>query len=145
MGELSILSDSSSNSVRRMSACLSVSDIKRSAEWYQNVLGFRPFLEKNFARFGAQVAYLQRGDFQIELVENKNFSPDRPPDPPLNTEKQGISQITFRVDRIDHIYEEMKKSDVEIAMRMSEVEDIHIKAFFIRDNEGNLIEFLEMD
>lgn len=79
----------------------------------------------------------------IELIEDKKWQPINRPNPPQHTTVQGVSQITFKVDDIQAVIEKVKNRPIDIAWDLIIVKDIGFKEFFIRDNEGNIIQFLE--
>jgi methylmalonyl-CoA/ethylmalonyl-CoA epimerase len=47
------------------------------------------------------------------------------------------------VKDVDAVQEAARLRGIEIAFEATSVTDLGIRAFFIRDNEGNLIEFIQ--
>lgn len=132
-------------SVSNLAACISVANLDETAKWYNETLGFRIFLSIDFPELSAKVAYLENdSNVRIELAENGNFISSPRPEPPGHTALQGVSQISFWVNDIDSIREKIRNASISVAMELITVDELGVKAFFIRDNEGNLIEFLEL-
>lgn len=123
-------------------AGLSVPDLAASIAWYQRVLGFT--LERNYMAesIPAAIAVLRNGSMRIELFELADAqlaSPDRGiPNQDLRT--HGHKHISFAVPDVQALSEEFERREVDI---------VWVKKFpfgtnmFIRDNAGNLIEFVE--
>ncbi|MEO1134848.1 MAG: hypothetical protein AAFX40_19375, partial [Cyanobacteria bacterium J06639_1] len=66
------------------------------------------------------------------------------PNPPQHTTIQGVSQVRFNVHNIEEVVERVKSHPgIQIAWDLIVVEDIGFKEFFIRDNEGNILQFAE--
>lgn len=129
--------------IQRLSVCIAVSNLEETAKWYVETLGFRVVQQQDFPSYSSRIAFLESRGFRIELVETNGLIPDNRADPPAHTQKQGLTQLSFKVNDIETAYEEAKKRDLTIALDLITVDAIGIKAFFIRDHEGNLIEFIE--
>ena len=125
-------------------ACLVVENLPASVEWYRHVLGFDVLQSQDFPEMGAHVVFLGSHGVELELVESENFIPARRPDPPIeHIRTQGISQLSFRVDDLETILERARSRNVQVALGLVDAKPLRLKAFFIRDNDGNLLEFVE--
>jgi ketosteroid isomerase-like protein/catechol 2,3-dioxygenase-like lactoylglutathione lyase family enzyme len=129
--------------VEKVSVCLCVGNLDATAKWYQDVLGFEVVNAQDLPKYFSRVMYLRTKAVFLELVENKNFVPSRRPDPPQHCISQGISQMCIWVDRIEETLNLVKEREIEIAFPLVSSNELEVKSFFIRDNEGNLIEFSE--
>lgn len=129
--------------VTQLSACLVVADLEATAEWYRQALGFKIFLQQDFPEYAARVAYLDTGAARIELVESHQFVSAPRPDPPAHTVAQGVSQLSFWVDNLDAIVARARQQAIPIVFGPVTVPVLGLKACFVRDNEGNLIEFIQ--
>ena len=129
--------------VSNLGISIAVKSLEDTSRWYQENLGFREVLRRDFLEYGTRIAFLESSGVRIELIEDQRWKPVFRPDPPQHTSIQGISQITFRVDGLEAIVERVKKRPITIAWDLIEVKDIGFKEFFIRDNEGNIIQFVE--
>lgn len=122
---------------------ISVPDLEASIAWYHDMLGFSVKARLTLESVGAKVAFLKHGGFQIELFEVPNAAPlpddRRYPDVDLRT--HGTKHIAFAVEDLKNVVDTLKERGVEIAMDVMNMPDG--KVAFIRDNSGNLIEFIE--
>jgi len=130
--------------IDNLHACIAVANLDESVNWYRNVLGFEPIQRQDFPELSSRVVFLESNGVELELVESKHFTPARRPDPPTNhVLTQGISQLSFRVNNIEEVLEQVKNRSIPTALDLVDAKQLRLKAFFIRDNEGNLIEFIE--
>jgi catechol 2,3-dioxygenase-like lactoylglutathione lyase family enzyme len=130
--------------VQQVSACISVADLDETAAWYSRVLGFETVAAKDFPEYAARVAYLEANGTRIELVEDQSFVPSTRPDPPRHCGKQGISQVALYVDDLPGVVDWLTSHGVAMAKPPATVDDLGLASFFIRDNEGNLVEFIQL-
>jgi catechol 2,3-dioxygenase-like lactoylglutathione lyase family enzyme len=129
--------------IRRLSVCLSVADLDVSLAWYQDVLGFRTRKVVPFPDLDARVAFVEAGDFRFELVQTLASTSVERPEPPGHTAVRGLTQLTLYVRRLDPVLERLAARNVDPAMPPVTVGALGIRAFFVRDADGNLIEFIE--
>jgi methylmalonyl-CoA/ethylmalonyl-CoA epimerase len=130
--------------INNLHACIAVGNLEESINWYRDVLGFQILQRRDFPELSARVVFLESNGVEIELVETKDFTSFQRPDPPQNhVLTQGISQLSFRVNNIEEVFERVKNRFIPVALELVNAEPLKFKAFFIRDHEGNLIEFVE--
>lgn len=129
--------------VKSLGISIAVFNLAATAKWYKEQLGFEEVLRREFPEFGTRIVFLETNGVRIELIEDKKWQPVNRPNPPQHTTIQGVSQITFKVDDIQKVIERVKSRPIDIAWDLIVVKDIGFKEFFIRDNEGNIIQFLE--
>ena len=130
--------------IDNLHACLAVGDLEASARWYGDVLGFAVRQRQDFPELGARLVFMESHGVELELVQSAHFMPARRPDPPADhVAEQGISQLSFRVRDIEGVLEKVRARSIPVAMDLVDAAPLKLKAFFIRDNEGNLIEFIE--
>jgi catechol 2,3-dioxygenase-like lactoylglutathione lyase family enzyme len=128
----------------RIHACLSVADLDATAAWYRTVLGFRIFQRFDYTQFPVRVAYLRLGEVELELVEAKGAKADRRGDPPADhVARLGISQLSFRVADAKAAAATLAKHGISAVFGPVHAPEFNLNAFFVRDNEGNLVEFIE--
>ena len=116
--------------------------LDESIAWYRNMLGFE--VEKRFHIPGQPVefAMMKRGDVHVELFEAENSKPLDPSrrDPNLDFRTQGNLHFAFQVPDVHALVDELRAKGVDIVW----VRDFEFGSnAFVRDNAGNLIEFLE--
>jgi hypothetical protein len=63
-------------------------------------------------------------------------------DPPAHTSLYGVSQFAFETDDVSTLKQELIERDVPIIWEF-ENEELGAKFLFIRDPDGNLIQFLQ--
>lgn len=123
---------------------ISVPELEASITWYRDMLGFSVAKRMTLDVVPAKIAFLNHGDFYIELFEIEGAAPlpedRRYPDQDIRT--HGTKHIAFAVQDVHEFINELKKRGVDIAMDVNMMEN---KAMaFIRDNAGNLIEIVEV-
>jgi methylmalonyl-CoA/ethylmalonyl-CoA epimerase len=121
---------------------LSVPDLEASIAWFAKVLDFT--VEKRFdiAAVPAKVAMLRRGELRVELFEvtGANALPAERREPNTDLKTHGNKHLAFAVQNVDAIASELKTRGADIVW----VRRFEFGAnIFIRDNAGNLIEFVE--
>ena len=130
--------------ISSLHACISVADLDATTSWYQDVLGFEIFQQHNYPDYAVRVVYMKSQGVELELVETQGSTLCRRDDPPAgHVALRGISQLSFRVDNAEQAAEQLKKRSINITFGPIHAAEFTLNAFFIRDNEGNLIEFIE--
>ena len=120
---------------------VSVPNLDESIEWYRSVLGFELETRVHLAHIPADIAFIRNGDMRMELFELAGATPlpesRRIPDEDLMT--HGNKHVAFVVD-------DARQFAAELAQRGADVVWVRDMpdgtAAFVRDNSGNLIEFL---
>ena len=121
---------------------LSVGDLAASIAWYENTLGFVLDRTYRIDAIPAQIAEMYRGDMRIELFEAEGAAPmseDRR-HPNLDVKTHGMKHVAY-------ITPDLKALTTELVAKGADI--VWIKEFpwgsnaFIRDNSGNLIEFVQ--
>jgi methylmalonyl-CoA/ethylmalonyl-CoA epimerase len=130
-------------SIKPLHVGISVPDIEASIAWYSEVLGFT--LESNFYMepIKSKVAFLKHGDFSVELFQADDAAP-LPEDrrtPNLDIRTHGTKHVAFSVKDVRQFVEGLKARNADIAMDVFPVGRDFVA--FIRDNAGNLLEFIQ--
>lgn len=121
---------------------VSVPDLEQAIQWWHNVLGFE--VERRFPipPIPAEVAMLRNGPLHVELFEVPNAKPlpseRRMPDTDVHT--HGNKHVSFAVASVKEFAEELRQRGADIVWVR---EMPHGSNIFIRDNVGNLIEFVQ--
>ena len=102
--------------------CITVSDLERSVQFYQDLLGLELVMTEESERSGddrskalgvpkakVKLAILRAGDAQVELIEYVTAK-GQPYDRSNND--TGAMHIAFQVEDIDAVYQRMVKQDV---------------------------------
>jgi methylmalonyl-CoA/ethylmalonyl-CoA epimerase len=121
---------------------ISVPDLDAAIAWYRNVLGFE--LETRFPipTTPVQVAILKNGPLRIELFQADGAKPlpqeRREPNQDLLT--HGNKHVSFAVDDVKRFVTVLRERGADIVW----VTEFEFGAnIFIRDNAGNLLEFVQ--
>ena len=122
---------------------LSVADLEGSIAWYEHVLGFRCQGRFNNPAIPAQMAMLRNGDMHVELLCVPSSAPVPPersvPDEDLKT--CGNKHISFACTDVPAAIEDIRSRGGDVIW-IRDHGDGRVNAF-IRDHEGNLIEFMQ--
>lgn len=123
-------------------AGISVANLDNSIAWYQHCLGFE--LEKKLyvEQIPAQIAFIKRDDFRIELFELADAHPlpsDRR-EPNLDIRTHGHKHFCLGVLDAKQAFAELRDKGADIVF---EAVIDGTPMGFLRDNNGNLIELIE--
>lgn len=139
---------------------ITVSDMKKSIEFYRDVLGLTYVgsitmegaatdLLFNREHCVADVAYLNGSDQllapPIELIQFVSGNVSREPS---SLHKTSISEICFRVEDMDAVYQELKSKNVEFLsppqfFDFSQQGFGKSKAVYLKDPDGIILEFMQ--
>jgi catechol 2,3-dioxygenase-like lactoylglutathione lyase family enzyme len=122
---------------------VSVKNLEESYAWYRDQLGFREVRRRSFPEYGTTILFMEANGVRIELIEDAKWQPVNRLNPPQHSHQQGVCQIAFKVDDIQAVLERVKSRSITIAWDLLVLDDMGFKEFFIRDNEGNIIQFAE--
>lgn len=121
---------------------ISVPNLDDAIDWYGSVLGFA--VERRFPipSIPAEVAIVRNGDLRMEIFEVPGASP-LPQDrrqPDTDNRTHGNKHVSFVIENVEAFGAELERRGADIVWikRMQ-----HGANIFIRDNAGNLIEFVE--
>jgi catechol 2,3-dioxygenase-like lactoylglutathione lyase family enzyme len=121
---------------------LSVADLTASISWYERVMGFVVDRRYRIEAIPAEVAEMYRGDLRIELFEVPDAAPmaeDRR-HPNRDVRTHGHKHVAYVTPDLKHLVADLTAHGADI---------VWVKEFpwgsnaFIRDNSGNLIEFVQ--
>jgi methylmalonyl-CoA/ethylmalonyl-CoA epimerase len=121
---------------------VSVPDLAASIAWYRDMLGFEVDQRMRIDAIPADVAMLKRGPLRVELFEVKGAAalPEQRRDPQTDPHTHGNKHVAFAVEDVDTIVAELTERGADIVF----VGGMPFGTFvFIRDNAGNLVEFVQ--
>jgi methylmalonyl-CoA/ethylmalonyl-CoA epimerase len=126
---------------------ISVGNMDESIAWYQKNLDFEFLWCKDFPPINTKIAFLQHGDFRVELFEhyNTNEIPPYRKHPLTDMQFQGTKHICFVMNSgLEDLFKQLKINEVKIMMgpMLSPPKDALMG--FIQDNTGNLIEIIQL-
>ena len=121
---------------------VSVPDLDAAIAWWRTVLGFEVEARFPIPAIPADVAMLVNGPLHIELFQVAGAKPlpaeRRQPDTDVYT--HGNKHVSFAVDDVGEFAAELRLRGADIVW-VKEMK--HGSNIFIRDNAGNLIEFVQ--
>ena len=121
---------------------ISVPDLEASIEWFARVLEFEVENRFEIPPIPAKVAMLRRGNLRVELFEvpGARSLPEERRQPNTDLRTHGNKHLAFAVKDADATAEVLKARGADIVF----VGHFDFGAnVFIRDNAGNLIEFVQ--
>jgi methylmalonyl-CoA/ethylmalonyl-CoA epimerase len=121
---------------------ISVPDLDASIDWFSRVLGFEVETRMDIKEIPAKVAMLRRAELRIELFEAPGATPlpRERREPNTDPHTHGNKHVAFAVPNVDAFVAELRQRGADIAL----VGHFDFGSFvFVRDNAGNLIEFVQ--
>jgi methylmalonyl-CoA/ethylmalonyl-CoA epimerase len=121
---------------------VSVPDLDAAIAWWRSVLGFEVLERFPIPAIPADVAMLQNGPLHIELfqVPGAKSLPDERRQPDTDVYTHGNKHVSFAVENVLEFAAELQRRGADIVW-VKEMK--HGANIFIRDNAGNLIEFVQ--
>lgn len=131
--------------IRPDHAGISVGDLEASIAWYRDMLGFELMRVVDIpdAEEAGTVALVRRGDFILELfcLPGAAPLPEERRHPATDLLTHGIKHVAYAVPDIAALMDDLKAKGVDV------VWDVVVRdgspCAFVRDNSGNLVEFVE--
>jgi methylmalonyl-CoA/ethylmalonyl-CoA epimerase len=122
---------------------ISVPDIEASIAWYERVLGFKLARRGVIESIPAQIAFLKHGAMHVELfqVAGAKSLPTERREPDSDVHTHGNKHVCFAVADVHAFAEELKRRGADIVW-LKEHKNGGANVF-IRDNAGNLLEFMK--
>ena len=131
--------------IRAEHVMISTDDYDGTIAWYREMLGFAVRHEWTVPEFpGVQLAYIELNGFIIEVVGTPQAFQEQmtPPDLATALSDRGFGHLAFLAADVDAVAEELEQRGAEIILPPTSFPDSGRRLIFIRDNNGNLIEFL---
>lgn len=124
-------------------ATISVSDLNKISDWYQNVLGFQFSRRIDFDKYGVHIHILELNGFGLELIEKQGAKSkkERMPDLVDSTLLHGLTKIAFFVEDIDVLADDLKEKNVKVVFDITDDPDDKSSWMIIEDPDGNVIQF----
>lgn len=125
-------------------AGVSVPNLDDAIAWYERVLGFELERRVSIATIPAEVAVMRNGNMRMEIfqpLEGRAPAENRSvPDEDIRT--WGNKHVSFAVEDVFALGDELKKRGADMVW----VKKLPFGAnAFLRDNAGNLIEFVQRE
>jgi methylmalonyl-CoA/ethylmalonyl-CoA epimerase len=131
--------------IRPDHAGISVGDLEASIAWYRDLLGFELMRVVDIpdAEEAGRVALVRNGDFILELfcLPGASPLPDERRHPATDLLTHGIKHVAYAVPDIAALMDDLKTRGVDVVWDV--VVHDGSPCAFVRDNSGNLVEFVE--
>ena len=124
---------------------LNVPDYEATLAWYRDKLDATIEREWTVDSFpDLKLAYLQVQGFRIEIVSSTQPRLGMPgtKDFGEGLRTSGIGHFCFRVDDVDATLAELNRRGVPAFVELGSYPDAGVRLCFVKDNNGNLIEFV---
>jgi methylmalonyl-CoA/ethylmalonyl-CoA epimerase len=124
-------------------AGISVADLEASIAWYGEMLGFTVDRVVDVPGDAGRVALVRNGDFILELfcIPGAAALPEERRHPATDLRTHGIKHVAYAVPDLRALMDELKAKDVDLVWDV--VLHDNTLCAFVRDNSGNLVEFVE--
>ncbi len=124
-------------------AGISVADLETSIAWYGDMLGFTVDRIVDVPGDNGRVALIRNGDFVLELfcIPGAAALPEERRHPAADLRTHGIKHVAYAVRDIRALMEHLKAKGVDVVWDVVLHDDT--LCAFVRDNSGNLVEFVE--
>jgi glyoxylase I family protein len=124
-------------------AGMTVSDMDRTVAFYCDLLGLKLLIRRVSPRGGGEVAFLDAGGGQLEIIcpaGDVKIPARRVPDG-----EAGVRHLTFNYDDIDEIFAKLVAAGVPVVEKPREAHnrDIFAKVAFVLDPDGIVIELAQ--
>lgn len=132
-------------SLRFHNLAFTVSDIEQTIHWYETTLGFRVLSRTAIPAIGAQVAFLQLADIQLEVLQAKgSFRLEELfADAPNHVLPIGNKSLVLQVNDLHQATEELAAKGVTFAWKEVDLSGEGHYSTMIRDNDGNFINIFQ--
>ncbi|MGI4821648.1 MAG: VOC family protein [Janthinobacterium lividum] len=122
-----------------------VSDLEKTIQWYGDTLGFEVLNRVSFAAIGAQVAFLQKADVRLEVLQapggfriSEMFA-----DAPAHLLPIGNKVLVLQVNDLHTATLELEEKGVTFAWKEVDLTGDGIFSTMIRDSDGNFINIFQ--
>lgn len=124
---------------------ISVPNFEETIRWYQEKLGFKVVIVREFPDISTPAANLELNGFHLEIFARNKSTRPQPPAAAVSDDLlvQGVKHIALIVEDLDAVVAELRRRDVQLLDKPTSVIPLGLRLCFIRDNNGNLIELGE--
>jgi methylmalonyl-CoA/ethylmalonyl-CoA epimerase len=139
------VSSSSLSSLQIDHVALNVPNYEETLAWYRDKLDATIEREWTVGIFpDLKLAYLNVYGFRIEIVSSTQSRSGMPETKDFGEglRTSGIGHFCFRVDDVDALLAELNRRGVPAFVELGSYPDAGVRLCFVKDNNGNLIEFV---
>lgn len=124
---------------------INVSNYEETIQWYRDKLDAKVEREWTIAGFpDLKLAYLNVYGFRVEIISSTRGQAGMPIAQNFEdlVRTTGIGHFCFRVDDVDAVLAELNRRDVSTFIELGDYPDAGVRLCFVKDNNGNLLEFV---
>lgn len=123
---------------------ISVPDIDAAIDWYGSMFGFELEMRQHLPIIPADIAFLRRGDFRIELFQVAGAAalPPERREPNQDLRTHGNKHVCYRLADVPATVATLRDRGADIVFEKT-INGTPMA--FIRDNAGNLIELIQRE
>jgi methylmalonyl-CoA/ethylmalonyl-CoA epimerase len=124
-------------------AGISVADLEASIAWYGEMLGFTVDRIVDVPEGTGRLALIRNGDFLLELfcLPDAAPIPEERRHPATDLRTHGMKHVAYAVADIRALMEHLKAKGADVVWDV--VTHDGVLCAFVRDNSGNVVEFVE--
>jgi catechol 2,3-dioxygenase-like lactoylglutathione lyase family enzyme len=131
--------------LKHFMVAISVKDLNAETNWYVEKLGFK--LEKDISVGNGRVFFrwLTLGNERLELIYTASATDATPArgKPTAHAGLHGFTHFTMETSDIEASKAALLAKGVPLAVDITEVKDLGIKAIYVTDPEGNAVEIIQ--
>jgi predicted lactoylglutathione lyase len=121
---------------------LNVANVDSSVVWYSKIFGLKENKNMNDEKAGYKVVILKNENFEVELVEltkNKGLKVKG------SGEIMGLFKVGFYLRNVDPLLNSLKDNGAAVFGRVYSDAQTNKRNFLVKDIDGNLLQFFEID
>jgi catechol 2,3-dioxygenase-like lactoylglutathione lyase family enzyme len=124
---------------------ISVTNIDRSADWYERLFGFRRGYATFIEPLQAHFQILERDDMRIELLSRQTTvrNPDASIVPGPHSDKTGAKAIVFRTSSLKAVTAHLEREGALFEWKMERLSADGLRSTMVRDPDGTIINVLQ--
>jgi catechol 2,3-dioxygenase-like lactoylglutathione lyase family enzyme len=131
--------------LKHFMVAVSVKDLKAETDFYVDKLGFK--LVKDVSVGGGRVFFrwLELGNERLELIHSPTAVDSNPVrgKPTAHAGLHGYTHFTMETTNLEKTKAALIAKGVTLAVDVTEVKDLGIKAIYVTDPEGNAVEIIQ--
>lgn len=125
---------------------ISVPNYEETVQWYRDNLDAT--IEKEWTVAGLpdlKLAYLNVQGFRLEIIGSTQPQTGMPPvaDFGEHLRTTGLAHLCFRVDDVDALMTRLEERGVPTFVEAASYPNVGVRVGFVKDNNGNVIEFVQ--
>lgn len=124
---------------------ISVKDLKAETDWYVEKLGFKLVRDVSMGNGRVFFRWLELGNERLELIHSPTATDATPArgKPTAHASLHGFTHFTMETADLEATKAALIAKGVTLAVDVTEVKDLGIKAIYVTDPEGNAVEIVQ--